>query len=68
MLLLQVSYNDSHPMGNYLYVYLYNKKKINMLYKILARHKTLNILLTTMVMENVLESLILPKKYIEENT
>lgn len=68
MLLLQVSFNDSHPMGNYLYVYIYNKKKIHKLYQILARHKTLNILLTTMVMENILESLILPKKYIEENT
>lgn len=67
MLFLQVSFNDSHPMGNYLYVYLYNKKKINKLYKLLAKHKILNIILTTMVMENILESLILPKKYIEEN-
>jgi hypothetical protein len=68
MLLLQVSFNDSHPMGNYFYVYLYNKKKIHKLYKLLSKHKILNILITTMVMDNILEGLILPKKYIEENT
>lgn len=67
MLFQQVSFNNSYPLGNYLYVYIINKKKIHKLYKLLAKHKTLNIILTTMVMENVLESLILPKKYIEEN-
>lgn len=66
MLLKQVSNNGSNPMGNLFYYYLYNKKEIKNLSMLLHKQKNLIIELTTVVQENVLESLILPKK-ISEN-
>lgn len=65
MLLKQVSNNGSYPMGNLFYYYLINKKNIKNLTPLIHKQKNLIIELTTVVQENVLESLILPKKISE---
>lgn len=65
MMLKQVSNNGSYPMGNLFYYYLKNGKEIKNLSPLLHKQKNLIIELTTVVQENVLESLILPKKFSE---
>lgn len=67
MLLDQVSYNGTHPMGHYLYIYISNKKNIKYLAPILSKYKTINIQITTLVLDNVIDSLIMPKKHSEKN-
>lgn len=52
-------------MGNLFYYYLKNNKEIKNLSLLVHKQKNLIIELTTVVQENVLESLILPKKFSE---
>lgn len=65
MLFKQVSFNGSMPMGNLYYYYLQNNKEIEDLAILFHKSKILLIELTTVVQQNVVESLILPKKFSE---
>lgn len=65
MLINQVSFNSSYPLGNIFYVYLINDKKLDNIARLLHKTKIINIQITTTVLENVTEGLILPKKYSE---
>lgn len=62
MLLPTSTYNNSYPLGNLFYYYINNDYKLDKnLIKILSKHKIVNIQLLTTVLENTVESLILPK-------
>lgn len=63
MFIKQVSYTNSFPLGNMLYIYTHNPDILEDLTKLFFRKKNLMIELTTYINENILESVIIPKKY-----
>lgn len=67
MLLHQISFNGSHPLGNCFYVYFINKNNIKILTPIYYKYNPLLIQISTTVLNNVIEPLILPKKIHDEN-
>lgn len=67
MLLHQVSFNGNHPIGNCFYVYMLNNNNIEILTPIYYKFKIILIQISTTVLNNVIEPLILPKKIYDEN-
>lgn len=65
MIIPQVSFNNNYPMANLFYLYIRYNRDIKKLMPLLYKYKILSIQLTTTILDNCIEGLILPK-YIEK--
>lgn len=68
MLLPQISSNGNYPIANCFYVYFLNNNNIKILTSLYYKYKIILIQITTTVLNNVIEPLILPKKIVDKNS
>lgn len=67
MVLPTVSQNGSIPLGNLMYYYIKNNRDIKDIALLYDKQKIISIVVSTMVLDNVVEGLILPKKITDYN-
>lgn len=62
MLFPLVSQNGSYPLSNLFYYYIKNNNNIKDIALLYEKHRNISIIVSTTVLDNVIENLILPKK------